>query len=691
MSRKGVSQKGRATGTASILAGFKGRLSLAPWQVLALVLVGGFLLHMPALRAPFFADDFVFVDNVRSQSLLKTVISQDPLGNFFRPVSRQLYFWLGSRISSESPVFFHSVNMALFLACLGLLFLIAKRLGGLVAGAVAAAILAVHYAMDVPVLWASGSQDLLALAGALAAIHLLLLQRRVWAALVLFPALLCKETVATTPFVAVILLHAETRSWRTAFSRAVPLLVALVPWGVLWMSFGSTMVAPGVEVELSAGSLAAACVQLARVTLGLEWPTGSFGSHWAVSPPVLALLPILVAVLGVRRQSVAGTGPSLTAGLTWGLLGALPVAFVTALWSAYYFLFAVAGVALALGTWTARLPRWVAVTVVVVFAWTSQGARVVNEFATGPGAWTAQSHMNTWWFKRGASITKSYLEDLRRAHPSVPGGSTFFFFEIPGFTIWHSGPVVRWAYHDDSLHGYFLREFSLDKARQRTLFFFGGKGGRLVETSQNEALSGMAMGAILEDNLQLAHDILSFQTEQGSTGPSTKYCLAFVNWARGDTTSAVSQLKQLGVPLRRGPTPELLEAQSLARSNESDRAIRLVLEGIDRNGLDPDAHGLLADLILASGNYDPSALIAAFISHTLDPDNPRVWRRWGMIQYHFEIYPEAKKSLERYLSLGGDSARGDKETREVLDRIQGLLEGSERLPVDVSSDIISLR
>jgi hypothetical protein len=683
--RRYASHENRGTRIISTVSRALGKFSLASWQPLALILVGGFILHMSALAAPFFADDYVFLDRVRFQSLSKTLFSQDPLGNFFRPVGRQLYFWLTAHVSNESPVFFHSINLVLFLACLALLFFIAKRLAGPMAGAVAGGILAVHYAIDLPILWASGSQDLLALTGALAAIHLFLLRRPFWAALILFSALLCKETVAVTPFVGIILVHVETRSWRRAVYRAVPLFVTLIPWAVLWLSFGSRQVAPGVELTLNTGGVVATFVQLVRVTFGLEWVTGKFGSQWAAFPPILALLPIVIAVLLTQVPS-GTTRPSPVAGLGWALLGALPVASVARVWSAYYYVFALAGVALALGTWATRFPRWVAVVLIVVVAWTSQGARQIDKFATGPGAWTAQSHMNSWWFNRGAFIVKWCLRDLKRAHPTVPSGSTFFFFDIPEFTIWHSGPLVRWTYHDDSLRGYYLREFSLDKAHQGPVFYFRVQRGQLVEAKPDEALSGMGLGAILKGNLELAHDVLLFEAESKLGGPATTYCLAFVEWAQGDKTSAINLLTQIGVSLHPGPTPELFEAETLARSSQIDQAISLVLKGISRNGLDPDAQGMLADLLVAKGGDDPRALLAAFVSRTLDPTNPRAWRRWGMIQYHFELYPEAKKSLERYFSLGGDKAQGDKQAWEVLKGIQGFLGGGEHIQTDARAD-----
>ncbi|MFH0777469.1 MAG: hypothetical protein V2A71_02445 [Candidatus Eisenbacteria bacterium] len=688
---------GRAPGSRFRFRAVLGRVRFKPWHTLAFILGGGFLLHAPALKAPFFADDYVFLDHVRFKPLIETFFSTDPLGNFFRPLGRQFYFWLIAHIGHESPVVFHACGLCLFLACLALLFLIVNRLAGQVAGAFAAGFLALHYSADLPLLWTSGSQDLLSLTGGLAAILLFLKRRPWWAAVSLFLALLCKETVVLTPFVAVLLAHWETRSWKKAFHRAATLLGVLVPWGILWMTFGSRVVAPGVQLELGAGGFLAALVQLGRVTLGLEWRTGEFGSQFAVFPPVLALLPIVIAILlcrssrtasesGGSNQTRGSTDFPPMLGLAWALLGALPVALVAGIWSAYYYLFAIAGVALALGSWAARFPRWVALVLMVSLAWTSHGARRVDEFAGSPGAWSAQSHMNGWWFSRGSRIVESYVRNLKETRPTVPEGSTFFFFDIAGYTIWHSGPIVRWAYQDSSLHGHYLREFSLDKARGGPLFYFKGQGERLVEATGDYAVAGLANGAILSENLGLARDALVFSLESNPDNKSSAYCLAFVEWAREDTVSAVRLLREAGIVPDRGPTRELAAVRALAGSGDREQASGLMQEVLSRHGLDPEAHALLADILLAGGQFPPAAIVSAFAARVLAPEDPSTWRRWGLVQYSQRLYSQASVSLERYFAIGGQSARGDTQIREILNRARRLEQGGEEVQAGIRGD-----
>src|SRR6187397_3345814 len=71
------------------------------WLALALVLAGVVVLYVPALGTQFFADDFLFLDQVRGRSLWQALLAPDPLSNFFRPVSRQLYFWIVAGLTHE--------------------------------------------------------------------------------------------------------------------------------------------------------------------------------------------------------------------------------------------------------------------------------------------------------------------------------------------------------------------------------------------------------------------------------------------------------------------------------------------------------------------------------------------------------------------------------------------------------------
>src|SRR5512146_257927 len=102
----------------------------------ALAAAAATLTHLGSLRAPFFADDWLFLDQVRFHTLGRVLASPDPLGNFFRPLGRQVWFWLLANLSGESPVAFHAANLLCLVAAVVLLALLARRLAGPFAGVI---------------------------------------------------------------------------------------------------------------------------------------------------------------------------------------------------------------------------------------------------------------------------------------------------------------------------------------------------------------------------------------------------------------------------------------------------------------------------------------------------------------------------------------------------------------------------
>src|SRR5215831_11144109 len=169
----------------------------------AALAIAAVVTHVRSFAAPFFADDWLFLDQVRFRSLARVLGSPDPIGNYFRPLGRQVWFWTLARLGGESPFVFHLANLLCLVGAVILLAVLARRLAGPLAGVVAAGFLALHYAADVPVLWVSGSQELLSLVLALAALVLYQRERRIAAAAAYFAALLAKEVVVLLPLVAV--------------------------------------------------------------------------------------------------------------------------------------------------------------------------------------------------------------------------------------------------------------------------------------------------------------------------------------------------------------------------------------------------------------------------------------------------------------------------------------------------------
>src|SRR2546428_5389546 len=101
------SARGRARTATAAVAPPEGIRRERKGLKLVAILVAGLSLQESSLRYPFFADDYLFLDQVRQRTLWATLRSPDPIGNFVRPVGRQVQFWWLSHCSGESPVAFH--------------------------------------------------------------------------------------------------------------------------------------------------------------------------------------------------------------------------------------------------------------------------------------------------------------------------------------------------------------------------------------------------------------------------------------------------------------------------------------------------------------------------------------------------------------------------------------------------------
>ncbi len=663
---------------------------------MVLVLGAALVRHFGALGAPFFADDYLFLEQVRGRTLLQALLSPDPIGNFLRPVSRPLYFWTLTRLGGESPGFFHLVNLGLFLIAAALLFGLVRRLAGLRAAVIATAFLALHYAADVTIQWSSGSQDLLALVGALGTISLYLAGRRLAAAVALALALLSKEGVCLLPLIAILVDPVKGQSLRTRVIKAWPLLAVTALWAVVWAGTWRLRPAAASVMKADLSSLPAALLHLVQVSLGLEFPSGP-GRILAITPLLVPLAMVLAAtalVYGRSRPTVQRANSSeavgrgqpahfsgaVGRGLGWSVLGALPVAAVASIWSAYFYVFALCGVALAIGAWTATRQRWLALLVVALLTVSSERARQIDEFATGKSAWTPQSHVNRFYVDRAIRRVSRYLADLRRQRPTLPRRSTLFYANVPALSGWQAGDgaLLRWAYRDTTLRSYYLANFSLRQARRGPFFLFVVENDELRDHTRDPLLlKDVAFSMLVHRKAKPAADALTLELERRPHDQEVRYWLAWAQWANGDTAAACRSLASSGVTPLGGPSPELQRAARAIALRDTAGAVRALVEGRDHHGLDPEIHARLAALLLPQESQRTSAVVEAFAVTALAPQWADGWRRLAAGQLYENQYGPAAESLRRYFTLGGQAAKRDAEAREVMASLMRVLPGGD--------------
>ena len=641
--------------------------------MLGVVLLAVVVLHLPALRAPFFADDFLFLDHAARHSLRQSLSGPDAIGDFYRPLARQLWFEGIGALGRSGPLVAHAANLLLALISITLLWLITRRLAGPIAATAAAMIFAFHYAFDVPILWALGSQDLLALTGALAAILLFMERQARLAAVALFAALLSKESVAAAAAVAILAGRSPNERWSVTLKRAQPLLVAVGVWVALYAyAIVRGVIVPGGALHFDLASPFAAVLQFPRVALGLEWRPGF---EHVLKNRVAALWPVgIVLVLATlalkwdpwaRAPRVPGARRAAGIAVLWTIAGILPVMLVARDWSAYFYLFALAGFAVFAGVVCAGVSRPVGVAIAAALVLGSVVSRELDAFATRAGPWTSRSHVNRQYLVHGAERVARDIRELRAARPSVERGTTFFFTATPEFAGFQvgDGPLVRWIYSDTTLRSYFLSELTTQRARRGPALFFAGDERGLREIASNAELRQLAVSVVHGEKLEQARDALTLVLERFPADPDTRYWRAWTHLALGDTASATEDLERIG--FRFGV--ELKDQETGNPETDSLRMIRDLVRDVRSAPFDVRRHARLADLALLRPEWAGTGAVEAFAARVLAPNRAAAWRRWGAVLVAAERLEMAVPALERAVAL---SEKPDPGLSQELERIR---------------------
>jgi len=474
------------------------QLGLAGLVLLALARYGW------ALDISFINDDFLFLERARTASFLDNWNFHDALGNVYRPLTRNLYFWLGLKLFGREPAGYHAVNLALVGLSLVLAALLARRLvaeaaGGRPdsgqadgAGLLAALLFGLHPAAGTPASWVCGVQDVLAIDFALAAGLAHLAGRRVLYVVLYAAALLSKETAAFL-FVLMALLDLTVvrAGWRAALVRQAPVVALFALWlagnrWLPWNDLGSTIHSrepgrPSLLGRFDLGTVALTLRALFLIQPGetYRWPHGlaATASQILLAASILAIALTAPAPARLDRRSRGLMGLALFAAL-WSLSSILPLITVISHF-VYYAYYPAFGLSLLLATLAVTLlarpgaARAVARTGLVVLV-----AALVAAAGTAYHASLCDAHN----IRRASAHLHNFRADLLRLHPTFPESARVYFWNIPywiGFQL-ADGPALRVWYGDPTLTGKFMSTYVA--APHRPSFFFGHDDGmHLVE------------------------------------------------------------------------------------------------------------------------------------------------------------------------------------------------------------------
>lgn len=457
-------------------------LSRHRWLPAVLFTAGVVALYAGALGTGFLNDDYLFLEDA---SRGPWAAGRGALANYFRPLSRQLWFGTIAPLSGHDPLVFHLANLAVFLAAAALLYdllrAFAPRAGAL-AGLVYFAVLPLQ---RVNLTWISCCQDLLALAGTLGAFALFRRGRDRLALLAFLAAVLAKESALPLPA----LLFAW--DWRiagrrpaAALRRVAPFALPLAVWAAGELALRANAPAPAV-LRFGPLEFLAAWTHLPQALAGLENPLGMTRALWTSLPSFAAL--VALAALAWWRPPAGDAGSPEAAphaahangfGLAWMAAFALPVAPVVHGWSAYFYTLCAVGGAVLVAAHAARLSRWTFAAAVAVALWWHAAASAVPAFAVTDDAWGWTSHLTAHYFERGAALSQRLRAALLRVAPAPAPGTRFFFATLPPFAGFQmgNGAAIRAAYRDASLESHFYSRFSDSTAAQAPCVFLFWNG-----------------------------------------------------------------------------------------------------------------------------------------------------------------------------------------------------------------------
>ena len=610
------------------------------WAAPALVIAGIVALYATTLTAGFINDDYLFLEQTRRHGLWGALTHASGLANYFRPLSREVWFALLSPLAGGEPLLFHVAQLVVFVAALVLLADLLSAFVPAPERTVAPPVLAgvAWFALlpfqRVNLTWVSCSQDLLALVGVLAAVAWFRRGRIVPALLAYAAATLAKESALPLPVALFVWAwRVDGASPRDALRRVAPFALAALPWaaGEWWLRLHAIAPAP---LEFRADHLAATFVHMAQSLAGVEHASGWMGSWTAARPSALAFALLAVAARWLPDRAAAtfaaarhtpGRGGAIPFALAW--LGAftVPVWPVVYLWSSYYYTLAAVGGALLVTLLAARIARWSWIALAGALVWWHAAGVSAPAFGLDKDPWLGTSHFTPFYLERAAALSKQLRASLTRSLPRVATGTRFFFASIPSWAGFQTGngPNIRQLYRDDSIESYFYSEFAETTAARQPcefLFWNGGDFERL-HTITNDPFFQVGTDLLLLERPAGAAWAFRRGLDAGGTRVDHLYWLgwallwdgkrelaerAWSEWGAHDDTSA----RVLWLRKAKG---SLEDRDTLTARRQLVEAVRC---GIGH----PEAHAMLG-LLLARVNVK-YALLETRVAAEL---NPRDW------------------------------------------------------------------
>ncbi len=463
----------------------------------------------------FINDDFLFLERARTASFLDNWNFNDAIGNVYRPIPRNVYFWAGYRVFGGNPTGYHLLNLGWVALSLVLTALVSRRLIADASGRplatgyadgpalFAALLFALHPAAGTAAGWVCGIQDLLAVNFVLAALLAHFAGKRILYLFFYVAALLSKETSAFLFLLVAFWDIAVGRvGLRTALTRQAPAAALFAVWlagnrWLPWNDLGRTIHSPvpGKPSLLGHHNLGTVLLTLRALFLvhpleSVDWP------HGPVATAAQVVLAAWLLALAASNRIAGAQKGSLPAGLIvfallWLLSGVLPLVALKDHFI-YYAYYPALALSMVIATLAAPLLARVRTTRRPVTTLAALALPVIALLA-GDCLVYHPALRDGHYLRRATAYLDNFRGDLLRMHPSFPESSRIYLSNIPswiGFQL-ADGPAIRVWYDDPTLSGHFLSAYQPDPDRP-AYFFMHDDSMHLVETIRGLPDPGLA-------------------------------------------------------------------------------------------------------------------------------------------------------------------------------------------------------
>jgi hypothetical protein len=631
---------------------------------------------------PLFADDFLLMDVARHHSVPDLLSGRHGIWPWYRPLSRELFFWILAQTGSLAPLVAHVFTAGAATIAGLLIYRIVANTASSLAGAIAAMLFLTYEATKFLAAWASGFQDLLALLLTLSAV-LALQSTRPRAALVLAAlAPLAKEAA----FVVYPILVSQSLLLRSGSVQALKvrgvLLSALVPV-LLHVAARSTW--PNLEMPQTTAP------DTTRLPAVLWHAVSFFGGGGAAPTARGVMLAAFAAGLAwlLVRRATAQDSPAparLKRVVSWfatgAALGILPVVIAHSLHltyaHAYHLIPAIPWCCMLLGVAIARFPTTVVrIGVPALVLWCTVGLSRAPVDLDQPESW--QTTPFGWQDAlRYVAVTERLGSDMRSLLADRPESLVVLFENLPLRTFLQTadGPALRELLGDDSVQSFWSSEapwLSEHRVVRVLAFDFDALHLRQANWSTNEALD-RASNAIIAGRGSIAAATIRFAVAEGEAEPARSHLLAAAVLVDHGVLAYVERLRAMG--LIDSLAPRLAMVAGVMTDGDPGLA-PVQLEAL-RHPLTAIAYVALSEAFAARGLVQGAAFHLR-VAISLRPD---LWpERLRLAQLMLELGggKEAKEELSAIASSTSSGTAGER-AREWMHALEATTTGSLRAP-----------